>query len=205
MTEKDTKKTTTSTKKSTVEMESGTRSKTLPFKANDPIHLTYISSSDVNIGGLELTWKNREGSVPKNLSDEDKEKLRKLIENGTITVGKLGSIGDKNPAERFTEADESVITKCKTMMDSIAEVRELCSGLVRCGTHIGGWHPKEILEKLVHYENSNRSRLQVIQLLNTAIENMRFVSFRSVAFDPKIHATSDINYTESYNVGKTRA
>jgi len=165
-------------------------------KPGDYVYLTYMASQNIRVDTLELTWKNREGQISETISGEDLLRIDRFVRSGILTVGKLPEEAKQRTMPRRMEPrDTKVLDWCKTRLDNVADLRELCSGLTRAGTHLSGWHPKELVEELIRAESRNLSRPYALELLNTARNSGRLVSFMNKPFEAEKHATSEVVYT----------
>lgn len=163
----------------------------LKVRPGDTVFLTYLAGPDVQVGSELVTHTNREAVVPDDISPEDLLKIDRHVRLGNLTVG---SLPEEAKITRYLTKDPSVLEYCKRMLEHPAETRELCSGLTRAGSHLSGWAPKDLIKELIKHENQNLSRRQILDLLHTALNSARLISFRSVPFDPQKHATSDVHY-----------
>lgn len=162
----------------------------LSVRPGDNVYLTFLASQDVKIGNKTLNWLDREGQVPEDIDGKELIKLDRLVRLNVLTVGELPKEAKPESRRPYLEKDPSVLDYCKGMLSDAMSARELCSGLTRASTHLSGWAPKELLEALLEHESKTRSRQNIVNLINTALHQGVLISFRSVPFDPELHATS---------------
>lgn len=167
----------------------------IKVKPGDIVFLTYMSSPDITIAGNTLHWKNREMEIPADIDPKELIKAHHAVVDGSLTVGELPKEARaKLDKASYIDKDASVLEWCERRIVDMNDLRELCSGLTRAGAHLSGWAPKDLLSELIKVESRDRARPVALRLLNTALEQGRLISFRSVPFDPKLHATSEVQY-----------
>lgn len=167
----------------------------LKVKPGDTVHLTFLAGPTIEVPGKSISSYDREYTIPEDIDDKNLLGVDRHVRMGNLTVGKLpksAAASQEASQSRYMEQDPTVLEYCKGMLEHPQDVRELCSGLTRAGAHLSGWAPKDLLKELIKAESRELSRRPILDLLNTALHSARLISFRSIPFDPALHATSDV-------------